>query len=86
MELTIGTRVRFKEQWDIFPFCIIRKGETGTISRIEPQGSDDAVFSGSIHYWIKPDTPHPELNGDDWKGEIQIGQDERIITEYLEEE
>ena len=66
-----GAKVKFISEWDIFPHCIIKEGESGMVSKID----DDGI-------WIKMDTKHPNL--DYWDNKVQMGQDERKINDYVE--
>ena len=68
--MKVGNKVVFKQDWDIFPHTIIKKGRTGIINEIDE------------YVWVLLDTPEPELVG--WDNKVQLGDDERKIEDYLE--
>lgn len=68
-----GTRVRLTQEVDNYPTILAPKGATGTLMRIDEEGS----------YWVRLDQHHPELA--EWNNELQIwdwSQDERNGPEH----
>jgi hypothetical protein len=60
MTTSIGTKVKLIQIVDNYPTCLIEAGETGTLVRIDNEGS----------YWVKLDQHHAELS--EWDNELQI--------------
>lgn len=75
--MKVGQRVRFLMRRDIYPFTIVKEGETGTITALE-----------DIAY-VKLDSHHEGL--DDFNNEVhmsylddQFKDDYPILSEYCE--
>lgn len=59
---TVGTRVRFRVDHDIYPHCIIPAGTVGFVVEMSPEC-----------IWVLPTSKNfPELDTNDWHGRIQL--------------
>lgn len=63
-------KIKFKEDWDIFPHALVKKGELGTIKKIDKSGM-----------WIKLKKNHKGL--DTWENQAHLGFDERKPIDYI---
>lgn len=72
MSFKIGDKVKFIEDWDIFPFDYINKGETGSIAV-----NDDEMIS------VKLDKYHEDLETWDNEAHIYKEDDERKAEDYI---
>lgn len=68
--IVVGNRVKLTQDIDRYPFCIIKRGECGTI---------EDVSNGFVS--VKLDTYHCEL--DEWDNELHFNYDQ--IPEEIEE-
>ena len=59
--LPLGTRVRLKHDVDRFPHCIVRKGQTGTVTTVATE--ENGGLQG-----VTLDTRDPDL--DEWDNEL----------------
>lgn len=68
----VGRRVRLTEPLDLYPHCIVRAGETGTLQSI----NDECI-------WVKLDTHYPELAEWDNAAQIDNWSDEAEGTSFF---
>ena len=61
---SVGDKILFHQQWDIFPWAIVKAGESGTITAVHPDG----MLS------IKLNHHHPDLR--EWKTHVYISPSE----------
>lgn len=67
----VGDRVRFKTDWDVYPFTVVKTGATGTVIRLE-----------NFVVAIKLDAYDPEL--DEWDNEVHLPQDGCVDEDFAE--
>ena len=79
-KFSVGDKVIFKEDWDIFPFDIVYKGEIGRIVRIESIG--DQEYPNKSVVYVKLKKLHPKLL-DEWNNEAYLGIDDRKPIDYI---
>lgn len=69
-DLRTGLRVRFREDVDLWPICVLRKGQTGTITYVSSLISDDpqqVIAAVTMHEYCS------ELK--DWDNAVHIHAD-----------
>lgn len=64
-KLADGARVAFVEDWDIFPECIVRAGETATVT-------ENGLNEMWSEMWVRPDSAAVREILQEWDGRIQL--------------